>query len=457
MVSEERVRDVTQWLGSGSISELEGFLSTAGEHSQIVSHWVDLPQANNGPVMACLLEPVYHRVIGLPVISASCIRGSRCGLVAPLEILPAQHAALSKPVRITGVKNFSIRRDEHCKAKVFVDSSARVNAISTILDNKRNTTSAAVLSSQQDADSVQGWQSVHISTLPDTKSIAGYILNKINNTSDRTKFVDALGREGVDWSDHAKEMGSLSASSGIQPDATDSETEHEYEDWVILKSFAVSNPGSTMEALQRRFDTEPTDWKTFVCCMTGGQASLHISIAKDIRALVFLITLEGAQDRSECEFQLPSLHEAAMNDDSSLLEWLLQTSSAQVDKILQENDEEGFTVLQAACRVGSIDAVQLLTSGKLMESTVLTELVTETTSCGDTALHVSLKSDYPLILHELLKSADRKERSRLMSLKDHDGKTCEEVTRSDLVKYKLAAAVLKCELSYTHSSCIDMM
>ena len=89
---------------------------------------------------------------------------------------------------------------------------------------------------------------------------------------------------------------------------------------------------------------------------------MYMSMAQSIRAFVFLIALECNQDEGEYELTLPTLHEAAMNDDSSLLEWLLQIGTGSIVDTLQTTDKEGFTVLQAACRVGSTDVVDLVTS-----------------------------------------------------------------------------------------------
>ena len=448
MVSEDRTDDVRQWIQNGKTTELKEFLKSAADHFQVVSHWIHAPEADNTQlVMVCLIEPVNHTVIGLPLLSAACF-SHRVGFTSPLQICPDTPPRQGRSVRIADVESFSIRRDEIGQPHVFVSTSARVDSLSTLLDNGCSSTNFLALSHKSDSTAESDFHSVHISALPDTKSIATYIIEKLDDANNRPRFIDSLKKAGIDWREIAEKIGALSVSSGVQPDAdtvSDEDEENLADDWILLKSFVNSNPERNLEVLQRGFDIEPTTWKTFICPMTEGKASLYMSMAQSIRAFVFLIALECNQDEGEYELTLPTLHEAAMNDDSSLLEWLLQIGTGSIEDMLQTTDKEGFTVLQAACRVGSTDVVDLVTSERVIDNIILTELISETSRGGDTALHVSLKCDYPLILHKLLKGVEREERIRLMTLRDIEGRTCEETTSTDTVKYRLAAAVLKCK------------
>lgn len=189
--------------------------------------------------------------------------------------------------------------------------------------------------------------------------------------------------------------------------------------------------------------------------MTDGRSMLHISILEGAtRAVIFLIyptdgNMSSQSDVAtvDTEFKLPSPHEAALSDDHNLLEWLMQTSTSTAMQLLQHKDEEGYTLLHAACRVGSFDVVNLLASEWFLPKDCLHELIQEQTTSGDTALHIAINCDYPILLHHLLKAVPRIHRPQMMSLKNGHDETPADITCADPTKYKLAAAVLKCEFS----------
>lgn len=151
-----------------------------------------------------------------------------------------------------------------------------------------------------------------------------------------------------------------------------------------------------------------------------------------------MIVAEGdavGQSPMETQVLQPPLHKAAMDDSPEQFLFLLQDdTSRRISDRMRDENEDGYSVLQAACKVGSLQVVKLLVRGAEtnMPQWLLIELMGEKSASGDTALHIAAKSEYPLILHELLKATNKSSLPDLLEFRDAEDKTLEDIAKCEV-------------------------
>lgn len=435
--------------------ELEDFIrvSTTGKGA---FYWIKKPiaasESSEVPeVMVSFIEPVDFKVIGLPIVPLTCFPQSTCetGLIPPINLKPTNRIEIekNKAIRLTGVSKLLIIRDQDEQTEVHldIDDASRLQSLSTILDSKNAASSSLFLSGFGDQNSCL-WDSIHLRSVPDSKMVAQIIVDRLPLRDGDSDFLDhastVLGTH-INLQEAMTEVRTNALTSHEQ--VMDS-GEMENDDWILLTA-TISGPHNVNQAvkdIQAQFPTDDS-WKTVEHHGENMRSSMSLSITEGgTRAAIMLIVLPESQSgrHSEQEVSSCQLHNAANDDDVLLMEWLLNNSSEERwTERLQQKNEDGFSVLQQACRVGSMSSVHYLMSLRDPLS-----LLREFSDSGETALHLSVRNGYPQILHELLKAVERADRKELLSFSNNQNQTvdnlAEVINKADSL---LTKAVIKCK------------
>ena len=451
---------------------LEYFIQNSPDYRKATLYLVNSPTDENQNVMVCFVEPVDFKVIGLPVVSLQSLEfrptEEESGLASPIILKPVNQGGSSRATRLGGSQDFIIARnqDEASQLKLEVDDDARLEVLASLLDSERAESSSVFLHGFNDPHRYP-YRSIHLFSQPDSKALAKFILRKlaVNSKQQKDKLLEKL--KSIDWSciDWERAITELSTETqGSVEQAQQAEDEDEVKsdgDWVLLKT-TVKGPQDAdraIAALQSRFQHSGSQWKSLTYQHEHRASSVRLSVIEgNARAVIFIIILPEAMAYGSSvtneELGL-SLHEAAMDDDVALLDWMMD-NSAMTMKMLQQTDDEGFTVIQQACRVGSINVVRNLTSQRYASDDVFSLLRHQTTESGETALHLAVRCGHSQILHEVLQAVDRSKRQEMISLQDKQNQSIEDIAGQINKDYGLlAGAVIKCESLMVHRGLID--
>ena len=451
---------------------LEHFIQNSPHYRKATVYLVNSPTGENQNVMVCFVEPVDFKVIGLPVVSLQSLEfrpiEKESGLASPIILKPVNQGGSSRATRLGGIQDFIIARDQDgaSQLKLEVDDYARLEVLASVLDSERAESSSVFLHGFNDPHRYP-YRSIHLFCQPDSKALAKVILRKLalKSVQQKAEFLENLKSiewSCIDWERAITELSTVTQGSVEQAQQAEDEDEVKNDgDWILLKTTVKGSQDAdrAIAALQSRFQHSSNQWKTLTYQHEHRASSVQLSVVEgDIRAAIFIIVLpETMEDGSTVtdEELAFSLREAAMYDDVALLDWLID-NSAMTMNMLKQTDDEGFTVIQQACRVGSLNVVRNLISRQYTSDDVFSLLRHQTTESGETALHLAVRCGYPQILHEVLQAVDRSKRQELISLQDKQNQSIEDIAGQIHKDYGLlAGAVIKCESLVVHSGLID--
>ncbi|KAF6034661.1 hypothetical protein EB796_007045 [Bugula neritina] len=317
----------------------------------------------------------------------------------------------------------------------------------------------------------EGWTCLHISTIVNNANVISYILDKIQNEEERRQFIgemDRLGWTSLQWGCMLDNTASVEET--MNKLSLDDQVDLMTRSWSLLHATAQGNAINTMKCLMDRFEDDTTRWKIIKCATLEGKTALHIAIADGkAKAVIMLLDIAGKdskkllaiRDRSNrtaqsytsgqfplleqyvesaVKFESPPLHQAALDNDRLLAEWILVTHPDSYGTQISKRNQEGLTVLHSASHANSIEVIEEI-SKMMTEEEFVNHLLTRSDG-GRTALHLAVVHNNPAAIHTILKRIQNSvERKKVMDTVDEGGETALQVSKR--LSYNTAEQILE--------------
>ena len=353
--------------------------------------------------------------------------------------------------------NVRLARNGHGYTTLHLASARNLQSVTNIVENHTVSDAVVLLS---DKTLIEGWTSLHISTISNNAEVVRYVLDKIADNEQRRMFIDQvdsqLGWTSLQWGAALDSVDSVEATMSRM--SLDHQKELMTSSWTLLHATAKTGAAKTMKSLMQKFQANKEErWKVLKCRTAQGQTALHIAVAEG-NARVAIMLLDFAEERqsqlldekdsrgnkaeaytndyttlaailSPAEFDYPTLHLAALRDDKYLLSWILETCSDDGAAQIGHKNCDGQTVLHLASTVNSSNVIKQL-SKELSADDFLTSAM-EFSEDGQAAIHLAVVKNNPSSVHALLEAANDEGRQRLLSTKNQLGKTALELAEQN--------------------------
>lgn len=343
-------------------------------------------------------------------------------------------------------------------------------AVRNLLENQSRVEAIAMINERTENE---GWTCLHISTIVNNANVISYILDKIQNEEERRQFIgemDRLGWTSLHWGCMLDNTASVEET--MNKLSLDDQVDLMTRSWSLLHATVQGNAINTMKCLMDRFEDDTTRWKIIKCATLEGKTALHIAIADGkAKAVIMLLDIAGKdskkllaiRDRSNrtaqsytsgqfplleqyvesaVKFESPPLHQAALDNDRLLAEWILVTHPDSYGTQISKRNQDGLTVLHSASHANSIEVIEEI-SKMMTEEEFVNHLLTRSDG-GRTALHLAVVHNNPAAIHTILKRIQNSvERKRVMDTVDEGGETALQVSKR--LGYNTAEQILECK------------
>ena len=289
--------------------------------------------------------------------------------------------------------------------------------------------------------------SLHISTLKTALDVSSYILNQITDDEQKQIFIDKVTSQ-LCWTTFQWERSDDGASAAEPLQKVDHREPSA--SWNILCATVKDHAAEILECLMRMVQDAEGSWKIITFQDDDKRMGLHVAISENMRTIVFLFGHNSAAqlvmaDENVLKVSVnliePSLHMAALRNDVHSVFYMLRGSTEDCQKMVNEKNKDGYTVLHTASKANNPDVIKAI--ARALYADEFMSCASELTDDGETTLHLAAVSNSAAAAHAILSTHNRDCSKALLSARNVDGENAAEVAEKR--SHKKTAEIIKCK------------
>ena len=289
--------------------------------------------------------------------------------------------------------------------------------------------------------------SLHISILNTALDVSSHFLNQITDGEQKGLFIDKVTSQlcwtTLQW--ERSDDGARAAEPLPKLDPCESSTS-----WTVLHGTVKDHAAETLEYLMGMVQDAEGSWKILTFQDDDKRMGLHVAISENMRTAVFLLGHNAAAqlvmaDENVLKVSVnlvePSLHMAALRNDVHSVSYMLRGSAEECQKMVNEKNEDGYTVLHTASKANNPDVIKAI--ARTLDADEFMSCASELTYNGETTLYLAAISNSAAAAYAILSTHNGDCSKALLSARNVDEENAAEV--ADKLGHKRMADILKCK------------
>ena len=372
---------------------------------------------------------------------------------------------------IENADSMRLARDENGHTTLHLAAARMLDSVTDIVE-RYTASEAVVLLSEKTR--VEGWTSLHISTIKNNSAIVEYILSKVHDGEQRQAFIDEVDQQ-LEWT--SLQWGAaLDNVEAVETMMSHMTVSHQQKvmtsGWTLIHATAQTDAVNTMKSLMDRVEMNDNEkWKILTCPTPSGKTALHIAVAEgNARAAIMLLDLAGpnkikldaredlsgrrAADYTDkfsmlgkymslaVEFEEPVIHVAAKRNDQFLVSWILDQYSCPKQQVINLKNADESTVLHAAVEGNSPEVIKEI--ARVLDQDEFLNSLGELNKDDESVFHYSVIKNHPSTTHAILASvSDKQKRLQLLALENNAGEDAADLAMK--LQLERMQEIIKCK------------